>query len=385
MDYPAPLVGITPQGDLDFSNAYAKGLGAWDIFAIRWAYTQFPPGTDEKAALSAMIHDALAQGLVFLTDEDARPPGAANPRAVLWDNGSDPVASLRHEMDVRRIALSRFGEHNVAAGEPLAFLQEVLAPLYLHHRYQLDAALKAVGGLHYTYALRGDGQAPARPVDGSRQRDALAAILDTIKPAALDLSDPVIALLLPRPSEYHPNVEMFHGSADPAFDPLAAAAAAADLAVDGLLQPERATRLVDQHRRDPKLPGLEEVLGAMVAQTFDGAPTSDRQAELWRVVQWVVVRRLIGLAAEPQAPAAVQARVEATLRALGGRLSRGGVSAPAGNPAATQRAFLGAEIRRYLERSDRDPARGAALPAAPPGQPIGSADTPGLSGCSWGD
>jgi len=385
MDYPAPQVGITAQGDLDFSNAYAKGLGAWDVFAIRWAYTQFPPGTDEKAALAAMLRDALAQGLVFLTDEDARPPGAANPRAALWDNGADPVASLRHEMDVRRIALARFGEHNVAVGRPLALLQEVLAPLYLHHRYQLDAALKVVGGLDYTYALRGDGQAPARPVAGGRQRDALAAILDTVTPAVLDLPDPVLTLLLPRPSEYHPNVEMFHGGADPAFDPLAAAAAAADLAVDGLLQPERATRLIDQHRRDPQLPGLEEVVGALVERTFGAAPASGRLAELRRVVQWVAVRRLIGLAAEPRAPAAVRARVEGTLRELGGRLAPAGAAPAAGDPEATQRAFLGAEIRRFLERADRDPARGPAPPAAPPGQPIGTIDAAGLSGCSWGD
>ncbi|HEY2737144.1 MAG TPA: zinc-dependent metalloprotease, partial [Thermoanaerobaculia bacterium] len=204
MDYPAPQVDITPQGDLDFSHAYAKGLGAWDLFAIKWAYTEFPPGTDEKAALDGMLRDAIAHGLIFLTDQDARPPGAANPKAVLWDNGSDPVESLRHEMEVRRIGLARFGEHNIAPGQPLALLQEVLVPLYLHHRYQLDAALKMVGGLDYSYALRGDGQPPARPVDGDRQRAALAAVLDTITPAALDLPDPVIALLLPRPAEYRP-------------------------------------------------------------------------------------------------------------------------------------------------------------------------------------
>ncbi|MES1211089.1 MAG: zinc-dependent metalloprotease, partial [Acidobacteriota bacterium] len=147
MDYPAPRVDITPQGDLDLSNAYAKGAGAWDVFAIKWAYTEFPPGTDEKKALDAMLRDALSQGLIFLTDEDARPAGAANPKAVLWDNGADPVESLRHEMEVRRIGLSRFGERNIAPGRPLAFLQEVLVPLYLHHRYELDHALKAVGGL----------------------------------------------------------------------------------------------------------------------------------------------------------------------------------------------------------------------------------------------
>jgi hypothetical protein len=390
MDYPAPQVDITPQGSLDFSHAYATGMGAWDLFAIKWAYTEFPPGTDEKAALDAMLRDAIAHGLIFLTDQDARPPGAANPKAVLWDNGADPVESLRHEMEVRRIGLAHFGEHNIAAGQPLALLQEVLVPLYLHHRYQLDGALKVVGGLDYTYALRGDGQPPARPVDGNRQRAALAAVLDTLAPGSLDLPDPVIALLLPRPAEYRPNLEMFPSQANPAFDPLAAAATAADLAVDGLLQPERAERLVDFHRRDAKLPGLEEVLQALVERSFGGeVQETERQAELRRVVQWVVVRRLIGLADDHDSSAAVRSRVEGTLRALRGRLNPGAAGAPAAasDPEVSQRAFLAAEITRALDRTERDPAKRPLPPPIPPGQPIGEAPMSlpeGLSGCSWG-
>jgi hypothetical protein len=393
MDYPAPLVDITPQGDLDLSNAYAKGVGPWDIFSIKWAYTEFPPGTDEtdeKAALDAMVHDALAQGLIFLTDEDARPAGAANPKAVLWDNGADPVESLRHEMEVRRIALSRFGERNIALGRPLAFLQEVLVPLYLHHRYELDHALKAVGGLDYTYALRGDGQPPARPVEGDRQRAALAAVLDTVSPEFLDLPDPVIALLLPRPAGSGPNEEMFHGQADPAFDPLGAAAAAADLAINGLLQPERAARLVDFHRRDPSLPGLEDVLGALVTKTFAGtAPASLRQAELQRVTQGVVLRRLIGLADDPRTSEGVRSRVEGTLRELRSRLDGAAqaVASDPSDPEMSHRAHVAAEIARYLDRPDRDPAKRPGPPPVPPGQPIGASPnlSEGLSGCSWND
>jgi hypothetical protein len=383
MDYPAPVVDITPQGDLDLGNAYAKGVGPWDVFSIKWAYTEFPPGTDEKAALNAMIHDALSQGLIFLTDEDARPAGAANPKAVLWDNGADPVASLRHEMEVRRIALSRFGERNIAPGRPLAFLQEVLVPLYLHHRYELDHALKAVGGLDYTYALRGDGQTPARPVEGDRQRTALAAVLDTVSPEFLDLPDPVIALLLPRPAGSNLNEEMFRGQADPAFDPLGAAATAADLAVNGLLQPERAARLVDFHRRDPSLPGLEDVLGALVTKTFAGpAPASPRQAELQRVTQGVVLRRLIGLADDPKTSEGVRSRVEGTLRELRSRLDGAAqaVASDPSDPEMAHRAHVAAEIARYLDRPDRDPAKRPGPPPVPPGQPIGS-----LSGCSWND
>jgi hypothetical protein len=390
MDYPAPLVDVEEDGSLDFSRAYGTGVGAWDVFAIRYAYTEFPPGTDERAALDAMAREAANQGLLFLTDEDARPEGAANPRAVLWDNGADPVEGLRHALAVRRIALARFGEHNIAPGQPLALLQEVLVPVYFHHRYQLDGALKMVGGLDYAYALRGDGQGGAKPVAGDRQRAALDAVLEILSPANLDLPENVLALLLPRPADYRPNVEMFASATAPAFDPLAAAAAAADMVVQGLLRPERTARLVDFHRRDPDLPGLEDVLGRLVRTAFDGpAGENARQAELRRTVQWVVVRRLIGLSSDGNASPGARARADGELRALRRRLEPATAKTARGSddPEAMQRAFLAQEIDRYLERPDTAPEKRPVPPPAPPGQPIGTSpmELPeGLSGCSWG-
>ena len=41
--------------------------------------------------LTGYLAPVIAGGLVFLGDQDARPPGAAEPRASLWDNGADPV------------------------------------------------------------------------------------------------------------------------------------------------------------------------------------------------------------------------------------------------------------------------------------------------------
>ena len=41
MDYPAPWVDIK-DGKLDLSHAYATGIGEFDKFAVRYAYSQFP-------------------------------------------------------------------------------------------------------------------------------------------------------------------------------------------------------------------------------------------------------------------------------------------------------------------------------------------------------
>ena len=172
MDYPAPLVRLRDDGSLDASEAYGVGVGAWDVEAIRYAYSEFPPGTDEDAALDAIVQQSLAAGLVFLTDQDARPSGAAHPLASLWDNGANPVAELEQVMAVRHAALARFGAANVARGRPLAELQETLAPLYFYHRYQLAAAAKVLGGLEYRHALRAtDSPRHVRwPRSGSVQR-----------------------------------------------------------------------------------------------------------------------------------------------------------------------------------------------------------------------
>jgi len=368
MDYPAPLIDITKDVQLDFSSAYATGVGVWDIQAIRFAYAQFPPGASEPRELEAIVKDGLARGLVFLTDEDARPAGAAHPRASLWDNGDDPVAALEHAMKVRAIALRRFGEDAVGPGTPLALLQETLVPVYLHHRYQLEAAVKVIGGLDYTYAVRGDGQPPARFIEPERQRRALRTVLGLLDPESLDLPEPLVQLLLPRPLDHPPNREMFKGRSDPVFDPLGAAATAASMVVRALLQPERAARLTDFHRRDASQPGLREVLDALVAKAFAKVPADTRRAALSRAVQRAVVEGIIDLSVDARAPADARAAADWTLARLREQLGKG---PEGGEEESAHRALLAADLARHLERRGPEQARPPAALDPPPGSPIG--------------
>ncbi len=371
MDYPAPLVGVTRRGELDFSEAYGVGVGAWDIHSIRYAYTELRPSEDESAALEAIVQDGLSRGLLFLTDGDARPAGAAHPLANLWDNGGDPVEALARALEVRRVALDRFDEAVIFPGRPLALLHEVLVPVYLHHRYQLDAAVKVIGGLEYSYALRGDGQPPARLIDPVRQREALEAVLGLLEPEELDLPEPLVERLLPRPFGHEPNSELFRGQTDPVFDPLGAAATASSLVVSALLQPERAARLVDFHRRDPAQPGLQEVLDALVSRAFDGPdPKDPRHAELARVARRAVVDGLMDLSAGGKTTPATRAHADWTLDKLRRRLER---DAGGGVEERAHRALLAADISRYLNRRGTEAPPRPAAPEPPPGSPIGDA------------
>src|SRR5262249_12999346 len=161
----------------------------------------------------------------------------------LWDNGKDPVAELQSVITVRAAALEHFGENNIQEGTALAVLQDVLVPIYLYHRYQTEAVIKTVGGLHYTYALRGDGQEPLSPVSGADQRRALHAALQTITPEFLAIPGRISKLIPPRPSQIAP-YEAFPAHTGMTFDPLAAAETSSRMTIGVLLDPARAARLI---------------------------------------------------------------------------------------------------------------------------------------------
>ena len=193
MDYPHPLVTMKADGTLDYSKVYNVGIGAWDKVAITYGYSDFPPGTDEAKALSGILEDGHKKDLWYLSNQDMD----AHPRVDQWSNGTDATAELRRMMAIRKASLARFGEQAIKRGEPMATIEEVLVPLYLHHRYQVEAAASTLGGIYFTYAMRGDGREPVRFASGAEQRAALDALLATLKPSELALPRELLAKIPP--------------------------------------------------------------------------------------------------------------------------------------------------------------------------------------------
>jgi predicted Zn-dependent protease len=383
MDYPAPLITLGSDGRLDFSKAYGVGVGEWDKHTVRYAYSQFS-ATDEAAELEEIIQDAADRQLIFVADADARPDGAAHPYGHLWDNGTDPVAELERLAAVRQTALANFDQTRIATGQPLSLLHETLVPIYLLHRFQIRAAVNVLGGLDYSYAVRGDERAAAELLDPAWQRRALSSLLDRLEPRELDLRDSLLAVLLPRPFGYRGNRELFGGATSPAFDSLGVAATLSDLVVDLLIQPERMARLVDHHRRDAAQPSLEEVLDTVIDRIFERQPSSsEREAELERVGQAVVVARLLELGRSDDLAARVRYRIDAAI----GQLAEGLSQSPGDETSRAFRAALRDSISRYQERRESSPVQRIGTPVAPPGQPIGNGSwsLEEASGCSWSD
>jgi uncharacterized protein DUF4953/uncharacterized protein DUF5117 len=376
MDYPPPLVKLASDGTPDLSEAYAIGIGDWDKVSITWGYSDFAPGTDEHAALDKILLDAFGRGLRYLTDQDARPAGSSSSVAHLWDSGSNAVDELNRIMQVRAAALRRFGEDNVREGAPLATIEDVLAPIYMFHRYQVEAASKLVGGMDYTFALRGDGEVPTQIVAPAEQRRALAAVLATVKPETLALPESLLKVIPPRPPEYPRNREDFKIHTSPAFDALAPAESAAQHTLQFLFNPERAARLVEFHARNRENPGLYDVLEAVLAATWKSPHGSGYNEQIAMTVDNVVLYDLMTLSANDHATDEVRGIASLKLRELHDWLAT-----QPGGMAISDKAHI-FFTRQRIELFEKDPKRiDLTTPIEPPdGPPIGSM---GTMDCDW--
>lgn len=300
MDYPHPNIAIV-NGKLDLSHAYDQKIGAWDKMTIKYGYQDFPSSVNEEDALNEILREAyIDNGLSFISDQDARPKGSAHPNAHLWDNGTNAAAQLNHIMDVRAIALNSFSEKAIKPGQSMSMLDESLAPIYFMHRYQVEAAAKVIGGLNYTYAMRGDGQEITAMVSPGLQDSALTAILNTLKPSALALNETLIEMIPPKPIGYERSRESMPSKTGILFDPVAIAGSASELSLALLLQPERANRLVDFHYRNDEQPGLEYVLNELIEFCMNLDVNSGLEREISHLVIQNSIYQMMLLANDPR-------------------------------------------------------------------------------------
>ena len=373
MDYPHPLVTLGNDGGLDYSEVYDVDIGEWDKVAITYGYSDFPPGTDETAELQRILDEAWDEDIIYFTNQDI----GIHARADQWSNGVDAAAELDRMMEVRRHALDRFGEAAIRAGRPIVTVEEALVPLYMHHRYQVDAAASMLGGLEYIYAFRGDGRTPMRRVSGEAQRAALDALAATLSPAELAIPAGVLDLLPPRPPGFGRSRETFPRYTGPAFDAVTPAVVAADHTVSQVLQPARAARLVEQHALDPELPGLDEVLIALVDGVRPAANETPYHTELRLAAYRVLVDRIMALAEGAPMP---HVRAIATHRLVELRAEMAANPPPERDAAFVQ--LVDRDIERFLDKPAA-PYEMPGTPAAPPGAPIGEPAMDWLAGEAW--
>ncbi|MCK5465726.1 MAG: zinc-dependent metalloprotease, partial [Bacteroidales bacterium] len=262
MDYPHPMVTLKDDS-LSLEDAYDTGIGEWDKVFVAYGYQDFPGTVEEEDSLKAILEKARTEGLRFLSDRDARGEGSAHPHTHLWDNSPDAVAELERVITIRHHLLKRFSEKNIREGIPYSELEKVLVPAYMFHRYQLEAAAKTLGGMHYNYALRGE-ELKLEMVSPADQLACLDAVLKTIEADFLAIPEEILEIIPPKPLGYRRDREHFKSRTGVTFDPLAATESAAGQTLTLLFNAQRATRIVENHARAAEQPGLQDVLGRII-------------------------------------------------------------------------------------------------------------------------
>jgi hypothetical protein len=314
MDYPHPYLSFHDDGKINFSEAYDTGIGAWDKRTILYGYQDFPEGADEESGLKKIMEETLAMDFKYISDQDARPSGGVHPYAHLWDNGKNPVSELKRLSDVRAKALAGFGAGTIPEGTAYAELEGVLVPLYLAHRYQVEAVSKLIGGMDYSYAMRGDGQLITKPVDPEWQQKAVKSLLSTLDPEFLALSEKIISLIPPQPAGYSRHRELFLTYTGIIFDPLGAAESSINHTLNFLMHPQRLARLVTQHAFDTKQPGPAGLLDQVFKSIRENRSATGLEGEISRLIEKRALTRLLGLASSreiyPQVSAAALSMID---------------------------------------------------------------------------
>ncbi|MFG0257498.1 MAG: zinc-dependent metalloprotease [Phycisphaerales bacterium JB043] len=369
MDYPAPLIRLNDDGTFDCSDAYGVGIGAWDILATRHLYTRFDEGVSEDAALEAIVREGVDSGYLYISDQHARSLGSMHPKAHLWDNGESAIEALRNTLAVRARAIETFDATRLAQGRRRSQLHEVFVPVYLHHRYQLEAASKLIGGVDFSYTLNGGDGGALTPVDGATQREALELILSTLSADSLAIPDRVLALMTPREPGSWPSDERFGGTTGDLFDPIAVGKSLIGFTLDALLHRQRLARVHEQHRRDETQLSIEELIsGLRVTSGLDSDETPD---PVRNAMQQQIIERLIVIWRDQDLALPIRAASRAAaLEARQGLASRGD----------DEGLLLSDRIVRELQRSLPSVELETRVRDLPPGSPIGMGFD--IHGCS---
>ena len=360
MDYPHPNLKL--DGDqIDFSDAYDTGIGAWDKVTIAYSYTDVPDGSNENEVLQGILKKAQDDGLRYISDQDARPMGGAHALGHLWDNGRNASQELKRVMELRKVAINNFSIDNIRTQEPNSVLEDVFVPLYFFHRYQTEATSKLVGGLDYNYAVKGDGQRVVEPISATSQENALKTILTTLDAESISIPKAKLTLFPPRAIGYQATRESFKGRTGVSFDALSAAETAADMTLGLLLHPQRASRLIQQKSIDGNQLGLEEVLEQTVEQSFGLSHRDSYWEEVQRTINYRVLYHIMNLAAHKNTHPQVNAIALQSLKEIKTSLLSNGKSA------------VGADMVRRIDDFLKKPAdfKVIPVPKIPDGSPIG--------------
>ena len=294
MDYPHPKFTLK-NGKIDFCNAYDTKIGDWDKVTVEYSYQDFPKNTNEDEALNTILTKGFKDGMRYLSDADARPQGSASATAHLWDNGENIYDELNNLLAIRKTAIRNFSANNIKFNEPYSVLEDVFVPLYFLHRFQTEATTKLIGGLDYSYAVKGGNQTIVKRVSGEVERKALASVLRTVLVDEIAIPKEKLVLFPPRAIGYGRSRESFKSKLGVAFDAFSAVETASEMTFKLLLNPQRMSRLINHKSLDDSQLGLDELIDVVVMNTIKKSHKDNYYQELQNVVNIQFLEELMYL------------------------------------------------------------------------------------------
>jgi hypothetical protein len=263
----------------------------------------------------------------------------------------------------------------LSPGEPVGELRNIrMWMAYLHHRWAIESSLRYVGGMFHNIVVKGEAAppVPTQIVPAATQRDVLKALMQAIEPGELYLPESLLEQLTPDPVTNREDM-----ADDYAFDQLRAARILSALVLEPLLEPERAARVVAFSDRDPDMPTLPEIIGVVMAHTWNAPRDAEaRLRSLRRVTQRVALDSMMELGAAPKATPEVRSFMLDQLTQLGSELDKRRDRDPMTQAHYRQAAR---DIARYLEDPTENAPKSASAPwgerprsrfPLPPGPPL---------------
>jgi hypothetical protein len=267
-------------------------------------------------------------------------------------------------MAVRQAALARFDANAVPDGQDMASLRRAFVPIWLLHRYQVEAAAKSLGGVATPSALVGDN-VPVTTVPAAQQNAALDALMNALSVDALTVParlQPLLSYGEGDDGDYATQIEIMPTAGGPVFDTLRATEIGAVQLLDNLLDPQRLNRLEMQHSTDPAVPSVD----TMAERLLDHADKAAVESAVGRRIATTIALALARAARQQGLSRSIGLTIDGRLAHWARSLGTAAALDDEGNWRRGLAALLSDREALAAALADR-----AVLPAVPPGMPIG--------------
>ena len=200
---------------------------------------------------------------------------------------------------VRRLALNNIDLNHLNNNEPYSKIEDILVPIYLLHRYQIEATAKAIGGLKYQYFVKNNKNEKIEFVDNDLQIKSLESLINVIDPKNLTLPNDLISIITPRSFRNNRTRENFESNTGVAFDYISASSSILNHTFNLLFNYQRVNRIVQQNMLNNNLMSLDKYLDIIIDSVHNFNSSNTYQIELNKNSRSIILDYIFNLYSHP--------------------------------------------------------------------------------------